>query len=238
VLGKLFRKKKEPKQLEAKVSDMEFLGDLEGNGVSALRFEVGKVLRKLPKVKNAYFSKLKYKAEEKFRIALVIDASEPSNELGREIAEQCVGISPMDVMFTNSCSKTLLSEIAAKSKPLFSDTNLLFECPIVVSRGANQEMPREWKGAILCYYVAAPDYESALLRAADDLKSDGYRYENVHDGKVSQLDPAVWWEKYVMEKWSEYSDHFPSQEDIQVLIATGGIHKGPALGWENEAANT
>lgn len=237
MLGKLFRKKKEPKQLEAKVSDMEFLGDLEGNGVSALRFEVGKVLRKLPKVKNAYFSKLNYKAEEKFRIALVIDASEPSNELGREIAEQCAGISPMDVMFTNSCSKTLLSEIAAKSKPLFSDTNLLFECPIVVSRGENQEMPQEWKGAILCYYVAASDYKSALLRAVDDLKSDGYRYENVHDGKVSQLDPAVWWEKYVMEKWSEYSDHFPSQEDIQVLIATGGIHKGPALGWENEAAN-
>lgn len=237
MLGKLFRKKKETKQLEVKVSDMEFLGDLEGNGVSALRFEVGKVLRKLPKVKNAYFLKLNYKAEEKFRIALVIDASEPSNELGREIAEQCAGISPMDVMFTNSCSKTLLSEIAAKSKPLFSDTNLLFECPIVVSRGENQEMPQEWKGAILCYYVAASDYKSALLRAVDDLKSDGYRYENVHDGKVSQLDPAVWWEKYVMEKWSEYSDHFPSQEDIQVLIATGGIHKGPALGWENEAAN-
>ena len=138
----------------------------------------------------------------------------------------------------NSCSKTLLSDIAAKSEALFSDTNLLFECPILVSRGTNQEMPQEWKGAILCYYVAAPDYESALLRAADDLKSDGYKYENVHDGKVSQINPAVWGEKYVMEKWSEYSDHFLSQEDIQVLVATGGIHKGPALGWKNEAANT
>ncbi|RVU33358.1 hypothetical protein EOE67_17340 [Rheinheimera riviphila] len=238
MLGKLFGKKKEPKQLEAKVSDMEFLGDLEGNGVSALRFEVGKILRKFPQVKNAYFSKLKYKTEEKYRIALVIDASEASNELGRELAEQCAGISPMDVMFTNSCSKTLLSDIAAKSEPLFSDTNLLFECPIVVSRGTNQEMPQEWKGAILCYYVAAPDYESALLRVVDDLKSDGYKYENVHDGKVSQLDPAVWWEKYIMEKWSAYSNHFPSQEDIQVLVATGGIHKGPTLGWENDAANT
>ncbi|MGL4822789.1 MAG: hypothetical protein ACRC2W_07345 [Plesiomonas shigelloides] len=238
MLGKLFGKKKEPKQLEAKVSDMEFLGDIEGRGVSALRFEVGKILRNFPQVKNAYFSKLKYKTEEKFRIALVIDAYEASNELGREIAEQCAGISPMDVMFTNSCSKTLLSDILPKLEPLFSDTNLLFECPIVVSRGTNQEMPQEWTGAILCYYVAAPDYKSALLRATDDLKFDGYKYENVHDGKVSQLDPADWWEKYVMEKWSEYSDHFPSQEDIQVLVATGGIHKGPALGWENEAANT
>jgi hypothetical protein len=238
VLGKLFGKKKEPKQLEAKVSDMEFLGDIEGNGVSALRFEVGKVLREFPQVKNAYFSKLKYKGEERLRIALVIDSSEASNELGREIAEQCAGISPMDVMLSSSCANTLLSNIMANSEPLFSDANLLFECPIVVSRGTNQEMPLEWKGAILSYYVAAPDYESALLKAADDLKSDGYKYENVHDGKVSQLEPAVWWEQYVMEKWPEYSDHFPSQEDIQVLVVTGGIHKGPALGWENEAVNT
>ncbi|WP_100916031.1 hypothetical protein [Pseudoalteromonas spongiae] len=238
MFGKLFGKKKGPKQLEAKVSDMEFLGDLEGNGVSALRFEVGKILLKFPQVNNAYFSKLNYKGEEKFRIALVIDTSEASNELGREIAEQCAGISPMDVMFSSSCTNILLSDIMANSEPLFRDTNLLFECPIVVSRGTNQEMPQEWKGAILSYYVAAPDYESALLRATDDLKSDGYKFENVHDGKVSQLDPAVWWEQYVMEKWTEYSDHFPSQEDIQVLVVTGGIHKGPVLGWENEAVNT
>lgn len=238
MLGKWFGKKKESKQLEAKVSDMEFLGDVEGNGVNALRFEVGKVLKAFSQVKNAYFSKLKYKGEEQIRIALVIDSSEASNELGRDITEQCAGISPMDVMFSSSCANTLLSEIMANSEPLFSDTNLLFECPIVVSRGSNQEMPKEWKGAILSYYVAAPDYESALLRAANDLKSDGYRYESVHDGKVSQLDPVVWWEQYVLGKWSEYSDHFPSQEDIQIFVVTGGIHKGPALGWENEALNT
>jgi hypothetical protein len=238
VLGKLFGKKKEPKQLEAKVSDMEFLGDLEGDGVSALRFDVGKILRSFPQVRNAYFSKLKYKGEEKSRIALIIDVSETSNELGREIAGQCAGISPMDVMFSNSCANTLINDVVDNSEPLFSDTNLLFECPIVVSRGSNIEMPKEWKGAVLSYYVAAPDYEAALLRAANDLKSDGYKFENVYDGKVHQLDPAVWWEQYVMEKWSEYSDHFPSQEDIQVLVVTGGICKGPAMGWENDAVNT
>lgn len=238
MVGKLFGKKKELRQLKAKVSDMEFLGDIEGNGVSALRFEVGKALKKFPQVKNAYFSKLKYKSEETFRIALVIDASEASNELGREIAKQCAAISPMDVMFSSSCSNTLLNEIVTNSEALFSDTNLLFECPIVVSRGTNQEMPQEWTGAILSYYIAASDYESALLKAADNLKSDGYKFETVHDGKVSQLDPSVWWDKFVLEKWPEYSDHFPSQEEIHVLVVTGGIHKGPALGWENEAVNT
>jgi len=237
LLEKLFGKKK-PVQLEAKVSDMEFLGDLEGNGVSALRFEIGKILRSFSQVENAYFSKLKYKDEDKFRIALIIEASESSHELGKEIANKCAGISPMDVMFSNSCTPALFQNIKENSEPLFSDTNLLFECPIVVSRGSNGEMPKEWKGAILSYYVAAPDYESALRRAADDLKSDGYKFENVYDGKVNQLDPTIWWDQYVMEKWSEYSDHFPSQEDVEIIVITGGIHKGPALGWENETNNT
>jgi len=227
-----------PEQLEAKLSDMAFLGDLEGNGVSALRFEVGKILRAFPQVRNAYFSKLKYKGEEKYRIALIIDASESSNELGREIADQCAGISPMDVMFSSSCTNTLLHDITENSEPLFSNSNLLFECPIAVSRGTNRAMPEEWKGAVLNYYVAAKDYESALYKAANDLKSDGYKFETVYDSKVKQLDPDVWWEQFVMEKWPEYSDHFPSQEDIEIILITGGIYKGPALGWENETSNT
>lgn len=238
MIGKLFGKNKEPKQLEAKVSDMKFLGELEGNGVSALRFEVGKILNSFPQVRNAYFSKLKYKGEDKYRIALIIDSSESSHELGREIADKCAGISPMDVMFASTCASSLLNDITSSSEPLFGDGNLLFECPIVVSRGTNIEMPSEWKGAILTYYVAAPDYESALLRAADDLKAEGYKYEEVYEGKVNQLDPTVWWEQYVMEKWSQYSDYFPSQEDIQIIVITGGIHKGPVLGWENEAVDT
>ncbi|MFW2373371.1 MAG: hypothetical protein ACN4GM_09655 [Gammaproteobacteria bacterium] len=237
MLGKLFGKKT-PEQLKASVADMEFLGDIEENGVSALRFEVGKILRSFSQVKNAYFSKLKYKGEDKYRIALIIDASESSHELGKEIANQCAGISPMDVMFSNSCSHTSLQSVKEKSQPLFSESNLLFECPIVVSRGTNMEMPKKWKGAVLNYYVAAKNYEEALIKAANDLKSEGYKFENVYDGKVNQLDPEVWWEQYVMEKWAEHADHLPSQEDIEIILITGGLHKGPALGWENESSNT
>jgi len=237
VLGKLFGKKK-PEQIEAKVSDMEFLGDIEGNGVAALRFEVGKILRSFPQVENAYFSKLKYKGDDKYRIALIIESSETSHELGSKIAQACAGISPMDVMFSNSCNNTLIHDITEKSEPIFSDSNLLFECPIVVSRGTNNEMPKEWKGAILTYFVAAKDYEAALIKAANDLKCEGYKFETVYDGKVNQIDPGVWWDQYVMEKWKEYSSHFPSQEDIEIIVLTGGMHKGPALGWENEASST
>lgn len=65
MLGKIFGKKK-PEQIEAKASDMEFLGDLEGDGVDALRFEVGKILRSFPQVENAYFSKLVYRGRTSF----------------------------------------------------------------------------------------------------------------------------------------------------------------------------
>nr|WP_086938943.1 hypothetical protein [Thaumasiovibrio occultus] len=236
MFGKLFGKRK-PKQIEVKVSDIEFLGDLTGNGINALRFKVGKALRLFPHVINAYFSKLKHKNEDKYRIALIIDSHENSHELGREIADKCAGIAPLDIMFSSSLENSLLNEIKKSSDPLFSKENLLFECPIVVSRGTNVEMPQKWKGAILIYYVADPNHESALLRAVNDLKANGYKFENVYDGKVHQLDPAVWWEQYVMEKWSQYSDHFPSQEDILVIVATGGMQKGPALEWENEAVN-
>ncbi len=237
MLGKLFDKNR-PEQIEAKVSDMDFLGDLEGDGVDALRFEVGKILSSFSQVKNAYFSRLKYKSEDKFRIAMIIESPEASHELGGKIAQACAGIGPIDVMFSNTCNSALIHDIKENSRPLFSNSNLLFECPIVVSRGFNEQMPQAWKRAILTYFVAAPDYESALLKAASDLKSEGYKFETVYDGKVNQLDPAIWWDQYVMEKWKEYSDHFPSQEDIEVIVVTGGMHKGPALGWEKEASNT
>lgn len=237
MLGRIFGKKK-PNQIEVNASEMQFLGDLEGSGVDALRYEVGKILSGFPQVRNAYFSKLKCKSEDKFRIALILDSINSSNELGSEIAKACAGISPMDITFLNTSNNGAVHSVVERSRPLFSDSNLLFECPMVVTRGTNEQMPKEWIGAILTYFVAAEDYESALLKAAHDLKSDGYKFENVYDGKVNQLDPGKWWKEYVMEKWHEYSDHFPSQDEIGIMVRTGGIHKGPALGWETEAGNT
>ncbi|WP_339106702.1 hypothetical protein [Roseovarius rhodophyticola] len=233
MFGKIFGKKKEPEQSEAKPSNMEFLGDIKGGGIGVLRFEVGKVLRSFPQVKNAYFSKLKHKDEEKVRIALIVEASGASIELGRNLAEKCAGICDMDLIFSDALNETLVDEIQYSSEPLFSYTNLLFECPILVSWGANVSMPKEWEKAVVVYYVAAPDFKAALNKAVYELRSEGFVYEEVHDGKINQLDPAVWWEKHVMKFWPHHSDDFPSQEHIQVLVDTGGTHKGPALEWRN-----
>jgi len=90
--------------------------------------------------------------------------------------------------------------------------------------------PAKWNAAIFYYYVSARNHESALLKAVKDLKSIGYEFECVHKGIVYQLDPAIWWDQYVMKMWPEYVEHFPSQEDIEVIVTTGSLHKCPALG--------
>lgn len=232
---RLFGNKKNLLPAAVSPKDISFIGDIQGNGVQALRFEVGKVLRSLPEIRNAYFSKLKYKNEEKFRIALIIEATNTSNDLGREIAKKCVGICDMDLMFSSALDETMLIEIFDKCEPIFSTANLLFECPIIVSWNLNAEMPKKWEKAILFYYVAAPDFKSALNKAVQKMRDEGFIYERVYHDKISQLEPSVWWEQLVMRKWPKQSDHFPTQEEIQLLIVTGGVHRGPALEWCNGA---
>jgi len=237
VLEKLLGKKKY-KGMETKVSDMDFAGDISGDGVIALRLETGKVLKQFPAIQNAYFSKLNYRGEDITRVCLIIEYSNPTSGIASEIVNKCSGIASVDIIFSDSLPADLFQDIKLDSETLLDDSNLLFECPLFVTRGTNTEMPAEWKGAILHYYVSAKNHESALIKAADDLKSDGYKFEGVYEGKVSQLDPAIWWDQYVMEKWSEFAEHFPSQEDMEVILATGDLHKGPALGWENDASDT
>ncbi len=237
MLNKIFGKKRH-KEIQAETEDMEFIGEPEGSGLHSLRLEVAKRLKQFDYVINAYLSRLRYRGEQNNRIALVIDSKEPSKKVGAEVAGNCSGIAPMDIIFSDSIPPELADNIRTKTTPLYSDGNLLFECPLVVERGSNNEMPEKWKGAIITYYVAAQDYEAALYKAANELKSEGYIFSTVFEGKVNQLDPNNWWDGIVMEKWAEYSDHFPSQEDMKYIVITGGIHKGPCLGWENETKNT
>lgn len=110
----------------------------------------------------------------------------------------------------------------------------MFECPILVSQGSSQGFPDNWKGAILIYFVAASDYVSALRKVAIHINSLGYKYEGVHNDKITQLDPSVWWEQYVMQIWPSLSVHLPSQEDIQTLVITGSMCQGPVLQWDSE----
>jgi len=230
---KLFGRKP-VKTLEQPSSAIEFIGDIQGSGLNALRIEIAKRLRDFAPVTNARLAKLKYLGEKQPRICLIVNAPPLPDTQKQEIALACSDIVAMDIFFEESLPSRLMGQVVSKCSLLLIPDLKLFECPIIVGRGANVEMPTDWKCAIICFFVAAKDYQEALFIAVSQLRSDGYEYKTVYDGKVNMLDPSKWWSGYVMEKWASHASHFPSQEDMEAIVATGGYFKGPALEWQHE----
>jgi len=138
----------------------------------------------------------------------------------------------MDVIFLDTLPRDSVARIKVHSMPLYLADMRLFECPLIVGRGGNAEMPAAWNGAIICCYIAALNHEEALITSVKNLRLEGYEFKTVHEGRIHQLDPSNWWMGLVMEKWSSYADHFPSQGEIDAFVLTGGYFKGPALEWD------
>lgn len=110
--------------------------------------------------------------------------------------------------------------------------NYLFECGIKVRRGQECEMPSHLIGAIVVCYMAAPDYQEGLHQAVAKLKSKGCVFEDVMDGKVTQLDPSQW-DQHIASTWPELVNQFPSQTDMPRFIEAGGVLFGPFCGFES-----
>lgn len=208
---------------------MEFLGEPTGDGLAELRIEMASRLLHCPAVKNAYFTKVRYNNEESIRICLAIDAGAATAKQMQEIANACAGAVPMDIIFLSQLEGKISSELTEKSKPLFIPGLSLFECLILVTKGSSTEMPDSWKGAVICMYMAAPDLEQALLSAVQKIRADGYVYRSVYDGKVNLIDTQNWWDGFVLKAWPGQASHFPSQERMAALVATGGYFQGPVL---------
>jgi hypothetical protein len=232
MLGKLFGRRS-VKSIEQPVAEMEFLGDVQGAGVNSLRISLAERLRSVSGVSNAYLARVQYSGENKPRVALAVDATSIPEARKKDIAAHCSGVLPMDILFLDSLPESKAASLRNNYTPLFLPNLKLFECPIRVTRGTNSEMPPEWKGAIIFFFVASASYQEALLVAVAQLRAEGYEFRDVQNGKVNQLDPSLWWSSYVVEKWSAYATHFPSQSEIEAIVATGGYFKGPALGWEH-----
>lgn len=235
MFGKFFSKK--PVQtLEQNTSEIEILGNIQGQGVNALRIELVTRLLHFPEIQNAYLARAQYQSEQTIRLLLVISANGISEVKKHEIAGACSGIIPLDILFLEALPEHIASDITTKCDPLLIGGLSLFECPLVVGRGDNTEMPPDWMEAIAYCYVSADNYENALLKAVEVIRSEGYEFKTVFEGKVKQLDPAKWWTEHVLlTGWNQYAEHFPSQEVIEAIIATGGTFKAPMLGWPNKS---
>lgn len=230
MLSKIFGKKTF-QQIQKPREAISFLGSVEGSGVNSLRIALAERLRSASGVVNAYVARVQYSGTDSPRVGLVIDAPSLSEAEKSELASRCAGVVPMDIIFFDSLADSTATDLRANYTPLFVSGLQLYECPIRVTRGSNPQMPPDWKGAIVFFYVASPSYQEALQVAVAQLRAEGYEYQTVEGGKVNQLDPSVWWHSFVMEKWREHAEHFPSQGELEALVATGGYFRGPALGW-------
>lgn len=229
MFGKFFGSGKSAKAFQVPNPAMEFLGEPAGDGLAELRIEMTSRLLQYPEVKNAYLARLRHHGEDSIRICLAVDAGAVTEKQMQEIANACAGVIPMDIIFLGQLEGKVSSQVTENSSPLFIPGLSLFECPILVTRGSNPEMPGRWQSAVICMYVAAPDLEQALMTAVRKIRADGYEYHSVYDGKVNLIDTQSWWDGFVLKVWPSQASHFPSQERILALVATGGYFQGPIL---------
>ena len=111
------------------------------------------------------------------------------------------------------------------------EKNHLYEISVSVKRGPSCPMLPNFIGAYVTCYVSAPDYRSAAECLVLKLKDEGYIFENIQ-GQIYELDPSKW-QEYVDEKWSEFKDHFPTQEEIDHKVESGEIFYSPFMGYES-----
>ncbi|MDI4635817.1 hypothetical protein J7U46_22315 [Pelomonas sp. V22] len=231
MFGSLFPKKKAIQVLQQRFDEIEVSGEVQGSGLDELRVELALRLRAHPGVENAYLPRLRYHGEDSFRNCLAIGLTHDLDLDQREsIAASCGGIIPLDILFLDALPDPISLKIESQCRRLFLGKLAFFECPLLVRKGSNAEMPANWPRAVSFWYFAATDYKEALVAAVAAARADGYVFDDVYEGKVAQLDPSKWWEEHVMVRWAEHADFFPSQERVEAVVATGGLFRGPNLG--------
>lgn len=231
MFSRLFKKQPAVQQVQRPRDGIEFAGQMTGTGLDALRMELAPRLQVLKRIQNGYLPKLLYPGESLPRNCLLLVESEPCSHTEKvSAAASCAGIVPMDICFASDLPSELVRKATSLCRPLLLPDLAFFECPLVVRRGSNTEMPPEWPLGVSFRYVAAPNFEDALLHAVGSAKAEGFEFVNVFQGKVIQIDHTKWWSGVVMEQWQQYADHLPSQAQVEAAVATGGLFRGPTIG--------
>jgi hypothetical protein len=94
-------------------------------------------------------------------------------------------------------------------------------------------MPPNLIGALVVCFASAEDHLAALRAVVAKLTSDGYVFQDMH-GQLCELDPSRW-RDYVASKWSEFTGHFPTQDELLRRVEAGEIFYGPFCGYETES---
>jgi len=122
MLGKFFGKKEPYKEVKVKSSDLGFLGEPSGQGLSVLKTELSKILTKEGNTYRAYLSKVKYPNEEKVRVALIIDGKKRAQKMAKVIAEECQPLVAIDILFFESLNSEHIKNLEQNVSPFYETT--------------------------------------------------------------------------------------------------------------------
>jgi tetratricopeptide (TPR) repeat protein len=123
--------------------------------------------------------------------------------------------------------------------------NHVYEMHILVRPGPGCGMPDGAAGGDALCFVGAPDHETAIRLAFEELNSRGYLCEDLISRSVGQIVPPKW-EERSRDIRRDLASRFggmepaelPTAADIRRLIRDGGFYLGPFFCWESEPEAT
>ncbi len=92
-------------------------------------------------------------------------------------------------------------------------------------------MPVNLIGAYVPVFVGAADHEAAALKAVSAISSRGFRFLNIADGMIHELDPQKW-DSFVLEAWPDFVADFPVQSFVIDELQREFMFIGPYASYE------
>lgn len=117
-----------------------------------------------------------------------------------------------------------------KTKPT-KPGNKLFQLTLHIERGINTDMPANLVGAYVGVFVGAIDHEAAAAKAVSAISSRGFRFIDIADGKIHELDPYKW-DSFVLEAWPDFVVDFPKQSTLIDELEGDFLFIGPYASYE------
>ena len=115
----LGRKNAPYKEIEAPALAMTFLREPTGNGLGVLKEELSRILASEGNTSKAYLRLVQYQSEDRPRIALVIDGTEPAEAMASSIARGCQGFVDIDLLFFESLTSSLIQDVQLGAVPFY-----------------------------------------------------------------------------------------------------------------------
>lgn len=121
----------------------------------------------------------------------------------------------------------LLDRLRGKGQPPPQEFVYLFTFKIA---SGQTQIPAPMTGAYVVAYSMGDTPTLAAERAWQELRKMGYVVEDV-DAKGGQLALAEW-DVHIAERWPEFADRFPRQQDLVAVLERENAVFSPFAGFE------